>query len=174
MITLLAAVIFLLSFRLRSRASLELEVVALRHQLSVVRRQRPGRVRLLRADRFLWVWLYRIWPQALNAVVLVTPPTVVGWHRRGFRLYWRWRSRSRGPGRPRISPQTCGLIRQMSRANPLWGAPRIHGELLKLRIEISQATVGRSMPRRPKVPFPTWRSFLRNNMSDMVALDMLV
>ena len=89
LITLLAALVSLLSFRLRSRAALELEVVALRHQLRVLRRQRPGRVGLLRADRFLWVWLYRIWPQALNAVVLVKPATVVGWHRRGFRLYWR-------------------------------------------------------------------------------------
>ena len=142
MITLLAALVSLLSFRLRSRAALELEVVALRHQLRVLRRQRPGRVGLLRADRFLWVWLYRIWPQALNAVVLVKPATVVGWHRRGFRLYWRWRSRSRAPGRPRINPQTRDLIRQMSRANPLWGAPRIHGELLKLGIAVSQATVG--------------------------------
>ena len=125
MITLLAAVVSLLSFRLRSRASLELEVIALRHQLRVLRRQRPGRVRLLRADRLLWVWLYRIWPQALNAVVLITPATVVGWHRKGFRLYWRWRPRSGDRGRPRISSLTRDLIRQMSRANPFWGAPRI-------------------------------------------------
>ena len=152
MITILSALVSLLSFRVRSRASLELEVVALRHQVAVLRRQRSGRLRLFCADRLLWVWLYRIWPQALHAMVLVKPATVVQWHRRGFRLYWRWRSRSRQIGRPKTSTEIQQLIRQMSMANPIWGAPRIHGELLMLGIEVSQATVGRYMPRRPKVP----------------------
>src|ERR1700692_2366858 len=133
-----------LSFRFRRRASLELELVALRHQFAVLRRQRPGRLRIFATDRLLWMWLYRIWPRALNAMVLVKPATVIQWHRKGFRLYWRWRSRSRSVGRPKVSSETetRDLIRQMSMANPLWGAPRIHGELLKLGIE-SQATVGR-------------------------------
>jgi hypothetical protein len=96
MITILSALVSLLSFRVRSRASLELELVALRHQVAVLRRQRPGRARLFCADRLLWVWLYRVWPQVLNAVVLVKPATVVQWHRKGFRLYWRWRSRRLG------------------------------------------------------------------------------
>src|SRR4030088_1326382 len=102
MIPLLSALISLLSFRLRRRSSLELELIALRHQVAVLRRQRPGRPKLLCADRLLWVWLYRIWPQALHAMVLVKPATVVHWHRRGFRLYWRWRSQSGCPGRPKL------------------------------------------------------------------------
>jgi putative transposase len=110
----------------------------------------------------------------LDAIVLVKPATIIQWHRKGFRFYWRWRSGSRHPGRPKMSSQTRDLIRQMSTANPLWGAPRIHGELLKLGIEVSQATVGRYMPWRPKVPSPTWRSFLRNHMTDTVAVDMFV
>jgi putative transposase len=152
MIAFLSAIGSLLSFRVRSRASLELELVALRHQVTVLRRQRPGRPRLLATDRLLWVWLYRIWPQVLNTMVLVKPATIVQWHRQGFRVYWR--RQSRHLGRPRMSREIRDLIRQMSQANPLWGAPRIHGELLKLGIEVSQATVGRYLPWRPKVPLP--------------------
>jgi putative transposase len=149
-------------------------LIALRHQVAVLRRQRPGRPRLLCSDRLLWVWLYRIWPQALHAMVLVKPATVIQWHRKGFRLYWRWRSGSGRPGRPKLGTEIRNLICQMSIANPLWGAPRVHGELLKLGIVVSQATVGRYMPWRPKVPSPAWRSFLRNHMSDTVAVDMFV
>src|SRR3990172_13121452 len=174
MVLILSALISLLSFRLRSRASLELEFVALRPQVGGLRRQRKGRVRLFSTDRLLWVWLYRIWPQALDAIVLVKPATVIQWHRRGFRLYWRWRSKSGHPGRPKMITETRVLIRQMSKANPLWGAPRIHSELLKLGIKVSQATVGRYMPWRPKVPSPTWRNFLQNHMSTTVAVDMFV
>jgi hypothetical protein len=119
MITILLALVSLLSFRVRRRAYLELELIALRHQVSVLRRQRPGRARLFCADRLLWVWLYRIWPQALDAIVLVKPATVVERHRKGFRLYWRWRSTSRQPGRPKTSREIRDLIRQMSLANPL-------------------------------------------------------
>jgi transposase InsO family protein len=172
MLTLLSALGSLLSFRVRSRASLELEVVALRHQVTVLRRQRPGRPRLFSTDRLLWVWLYQLWPQVLDALVLVKPATVIGWHRKGFRLYWR--RRSRRLGRPGMNREVRELIRQMSQANPLWGAPRIHGELLKLGIEVSQATVGRYLPWRPKVPSPTWRSFLKNHMHDTAAIDMFV
>ena len=172
MLTLLSALGSLLSFQVRSRTALELELVDLRHQVTVLRRQRPGRPRLLFADRLLWVWLYRIWPQVLDAIVLVKPATVVQWHRKGFRLYWR--RRSRHLGRPRVSREIRDLIRKMSLANPLWGAPRIHGELLKLGIDVSQATVGRYLPWRPKVPSPTWRSFLHNHMHDTAAVDMFV
>ena len=167
-----SALVSLLSFRVRSRASLELELVALRHQVTVLRRQRPSRARLFCADRLLWVWLYRIWPQILNAMVLVKPATVIQWHRKGFRLYWRWRSRHLG--RPKMNSEIRDLIRQMSVANPLWGAPRIHGELLKLGIEVSQATVGRYLPWRPKIPSPTWRSFLHNHLAEIAAIDMFV
>src|SRR2546423_11384678 len=105
MITILSALVSLLFFRVRSRASLEIEVVALRHQVAVLRRQRSGRLRLFCADRLLWVWLYRIWPQALHAMVLVKPATVVQWHPRGFRFYWQWRSRSRQIGPPETGTQ---------------------------------------------------------------------
>src|SRR6266849_5271379 len=172
MIAFLSAVGSLLSFRLRRRASLELELIALRHQVTVLRRQHPGRPRLFSTDRLLWVWLYRVWPQVLNAMVLVKPATVVQWHRKGFRTYWRWRSRS--PGRPKMSTEIRDLIRQMSLANPLWGAPHIHCELLKLGIEVSQATVGRYLRWRPKAPSPTWRSFLHNHLTDIAAIDMFV
>jgi putative transposase len=172
MLTLLSALGSLLSFRVRSRLTLELELVALRHQLTVLRRQCPGQPRLFSADRLLWVWLYRLWPQVLDAMVLVKPATVLDWHRKGFRLYWR--RRSRRLGRPRMNREVRELIRQMSSANPLWGAPRIHGELLKLSIEVSQATVGRYLPWRPKAPSPTWRSFLQNHRPDIVAVDMFV
>ena len=128
MLTLLSALGSLLSFRFRNRLTLELELVALRHQVTVLRRQRPGQPRLLSADRLLWVRLYRIWPKVLDAMVLVKPATVLGWHRQGFRLYWR--RRSRHLGRPGMSREIRDLIRKISRANPLWGAPRINGELL--------------------------------------------
>jgi hypothetical protein len=117
MITILSAPVFLLSFRVSSRASLELELVALRHQVAVLRRRRKGRLRLFFADRLLWVWLYQVWPQILNAMVLVKPATVIQWHRKGFRLYWRWRSRRLG--QPKMSAEIRDLIRQMSMANPL-------------------------------------------------------
>ena len=150
MITILSALASLLSFRVRSRASLELELVALQHQVTVLRRQRPGQLRLVSTDRLLWVWHYRVWPQVLNAMVLVKPATVVQWHRKGFRLYWPWRSRRLG--RPKMSPENRDLIRRMSLANPLWGAPRIHGELLKLGIEVSQPRLGDTCCGSPKSP----------------------
>ena len=165
------SIISVVARRLRSRAMVELENFALRHQLHVLRRQRPGRLRLFTIDRLLWVWLYRIWPRCLDAMVLVKPATVVQWHRQGFRLFWRWRSRS---GRPSVDREIRDLIRHMSRANPLWGAPRIHGELLKLGIEISQATVAKYMLRRRETPSPTWRSFLSNQAQGIAAIDMFV
>src|SRR4051812_42277412 len=115
MIAMISAFVLLFSFRFRSRAGLELELVALWHQVVVLRRQRKGM--MFSTERLLWVWLYQIWPQALNAMVVVKPATVVQWHRKGFRLYWRWRSRSRAPGRPKMSFDIRDLIRQMCRAN---------------------------------------------------------
>jgi putative transposase len=119
MASILSAVVSLFAFRFRSRASLEIELIAVRHQLAVLRRQRPGRPQLSLLDRLLWVWLYRIWPQVIDAMVLVKPTTVMQWHRKGFRLHWRWRSRR--PGRPKIGTEIRALIRRMSNANPLWG-----------------------------------------------------
>src|SRR5271167_4682520 len=121
------SIVSVVARRLRSRALVELENLALRHQLHVLRRQRPGRLRLFAIDRLLWVLLYRLWPRCLEVMVLVKPATVIQWHRQGFRLFWRWRSRS---GWPSVECEIRKLIRQMSSTNPLWGAPRIHGELL--------------------------------------------
>src|SRR5712671_6415906 len=160
-----------LTCRFRGRVELELEVIALRHQLAVLRRQRPGRTQLFSIDRLVWVWLYRLWPRFLKVIVVVKPATVIQWHRQGFRLYWRWRSKS---GRPSVNREVRDLIRQMNSANPLWGAPRIHGELLKLGIEVSQATVAKYMVRRIGTPSPTWRSFLRNEAIGIAAIDMFV
>jgi putative transposase len=171
MLASISALLSWLAGRLRGRAELELEVIALRHQLAVLRRQRPGRPRLFALDRLLWIWLYRVWPRCLNIMVLAKPATVIQWHRQGFRLFWRWRSRS---GRPSVDREVRELIRQMSRANPLWGAPRIHGELLKVGIEVSQATVAKYMGRRIGTPSPTWRTFLRNQASGIAAIDMFV
>jgi hypothetical protein len=172
MMTILSALVSILAFRVRSHASLELELISLRHQVSILRRRHKGRIRLFSTDRLLWVWLYRIWPQVLNAMVLVKPATVVQWHRKGFRLYWRWRSRRLG--RPKMGTEIRDLIRRMSVASRLWGAPRIHGELLKLGIQLSQATVGRYLPWRPKIPSSTWRSFRHNHLTEIAAIDMFV
>src|SRR4029077_5655356 len=122
----------------KTQARLEAEIVLLRHQLNVLRQRVPSKPRLTVADRLLFVWVYRLFPSVLNAVTIVQPETVIRWHRTGFRLYWRWKSRSRG-GRPRIPGEIRRLIREMSLANRLWGAPRIHGELLKLGIEVAQS-----------------------------------
>ena len=160
-----------LAVRFRSRAVVELENLALRHQLRVLRRQRPGRLRLFAVDKLFWMWLYRFWPRCLEVMVLVKPDTVIRWHRQGFRLFWRWRSKA---GRPSADREIRELIRQMSGANPLWGAPRLHGELLKLGIEVSQATVAKYMVRRRGTPSQNWRTFLRNHAEGIAAIDMFV
>ena len=157
---------------LRSRRTLALENVALREQLMVLRRQK-AKVRLKDRDRVFWIWLRRVWPGWRQALVLVEPATVVGWHRRGFRAYWRWRSRPKG-GRPRIDPSVRGLIRHMWSSNPTWGAPRIQAELHKLGIEVSDSTVRRYRPGRPRQASPNWRSFLENHLGDIAAMDFFV
>jgi transposase InsO family protein len=164
----------LLSLRscVRSRAALQLEVLALRHQLHVLARSRPRQVRLSRGDRILWVWLSRVWIQWRSALVIVRPETVIAWHRQGFRLLWTWKSRHRG--RPTVPLEVQKLIRTMSEANPLWGAPRIHGELLKLGLEISQASVAKYMIRERPKPSQTWRTFLANQVAQFVAADFFV
>ena len=122
----------------RSRAALQLEILALRHQLQVLQRTRPRRLRLAKADRWLWVVLSRFWTEWRTALVIVKPETVVAWHRQGFRLWWTWKSRRMG--RPTVPADVRALIRTMAAANPRWGAPRIHGELLKLGIDVCQST----------------------------------
>src|SRR6266436_3161810 len=157
----------------RSKGRLEAEIVILRHQLSVLRSRSPSRARLTLIDRLIFVWLYRLRPSVLSAVVIVQPETVVRWHRAGFRLYWRWKSRARG-GRPRVPRDLRELIRKMSLANPLWGAPRIHGELLKLGIEVAQSTVAKYMGRCRRPPSQSWKTFLRNHAAGIAAMDLLV
>jgi hypothetical protein len=158
----------------RSRAALQLEVIVLRHQLEVLQRTRPARVRLTRLDRILWLLLYRLWPRCLDAVVIVKPETVIAWHYKGFRAFWAWKSRPRRRGRPAVPAEVRTLIRRMTREKPLWGAPRVHGELLKLGIEISQAAVSKYMIRRPKPPSQTWRTLLHNHVGCLASVDFFV
>jgi hypothetical protein len=132
--------------RLARRARLEAENLLLHQQLAVLRRKSPARGRLWNIDRLLLVWLYRLYPSLLDAIIIVQPRTLIRWHRRGFRAYWRWKSRHVG-GRPRIDCEIRTLIRRMSRENPLWGAPRIHGELLMLGIDVAESTVGSTIER---------------------------
>jgi len=169
MLKLERSIISLLARRFRSRAVVEIKNLALRLQLHVLRRQWPGRPGLFAIDHLLRVWLYRLWPRCLEAMVLVKPATVVQWHRQGFWLYWRSR-----PGRRSADREVRNLIRQMSGANPLWGARRIHGELLKLGIGIRQATVVKYMVRRRRAPSPTWTSFPRDHAEGIAAIDMFV
>jgi transposase InsO family protein len=158
----------------KSQARLEAEIVFLRHQLNLQRRRLPAKPRLTAADRLLFVWLYRLVPSLLNAAVVIQPDTIVRWHRAGFRAYWRWKSRSRG-GRPKVAAEVRCLIRQMSVENSLWGAPRIHGELLKLGIEVAQSTVAKYMAKRRRPGSgQTWRTFLRNHVAGIGAMDFLV
>jgi putative transposase len=153
---------------------MQIEILALRHQLAVLQRQTTKRPSLRSADRLLWVLLSRVWMEWRSALVIVKPATVIGWQRKGFRLYWRWKSRAGKSGRPCVSREIRDLIRTMSRANPLWGAPRIHGELLKLGIQISQGAVAKYMVRPRKPPSQTWRTFLENHVSELVATDFLL
>jgi len=174
MTALLRALVHGLAASFRDRASLQLEVMALRHQLEVLNRQGRGRVRLSPLDRAFWSLLYRFWSGCLDSLVFVKPDTVVRWHRKGFRHYWTWKSRPRRRGRPTIPAEVKALIRRMSRENALWGAPRIHGELLKLGIEVSQATISKYMSRHPKPPSQSWRSFLENHTCCLVGVDFFV
>ena len=157
----------------RSRAALQLEVLALQHQLRVLQRAQSPRLRLTPVDRLLWVWLSRTWSQWRTALRIVKPETVIAWHRRGFRLFWAWKSRHK-PGRPTVPQEVRTLIRTMSTANPLWGSPRIHGELLKLGFTVSQTTVATYMTRSRPLPSQTWRTFLTNHTQQLVAADFFV
>ncbi len=156
-----------------SRRDLLLENLALRQQLLAVQRRKP-RPRLARLDRLFWVVVRRLWLQWKQALVIVTPETVVRWHRAGFRLYWNWISRHRKAfGRKRISKEVRDLIFRMVAENPTWGAPRIHGELLKLGFDFSERTVSRWIQRAPRNPEPArrWQAFLQNHREAIAAMD---
>ena len=154
----------------RSRHELALENLALRQQLATLKYRCP-RPHLTDSDRLFWVVLSRLWPGWTDVLHIVQPATVIRWHRQGFRYYWRWKSRNRG--RPRIDTETRELIRRMCLANPLWGAPRIHGELLKLGIDVSEATVSKYIIRRRGPPSQSWRTFLQNHSKELISLDFL-
>jgi putative transposase len=157
----------------RSRLAMQVEILALRHQLGVYQRT-CARPRLKPPDRMLWAWLSGAWPAWREALVFVKPETVIAWRRRKFRDYWTRLSRSGKPGRPSTPREVRDLIRHMSAANPLWGAPRIVGELAKIGIELSPSTVGRYMVRRHRPPSATWRAFLKNHVREIVATDFFV
>src|SRR6185437_4632297 len=160
MFALLCFVLAVLASLFKSKSRLQAENAALRHQLIVLRRKLRGRVKLANSDRWFFIRLYRWFPPILPALMIVRPETLVRWHRAGFRSYWRWKSRSLG-GRPQIETELRALIRQMSIENPPWGAPRIHGELLKLGFEVAQSSVAKYMVKRRGPPSQGWRTFLR-------------
>jgi transposase InsO family protein len=157
----------------RSRRRLEVENLFLRHQLNIALRRAPHRLWLRGSDRALLVWMTWRWPSLLGMSRIVQPDTILRWHRAGFRAYWRWKSRGQ-PGRPKIDRELRELIRRMSKENQLWGAPRIHGELLKLGFEIAESTVSKYMIKRQGPPSQSWRTFLRNHADAIAAIDLCV
>jgi transposase InsO family protein len=173
MIGLLRFVLGILASPFKSKSRLEAENAVLRHQLIVLRRKMPGRPRLTNNDRWFLIQLYRWFPSILQVLTIIQPGTLVRWHRDGFRYYWRWKSRPLG-GRPRIDTELRVLIRRMSMENPLWGAPRIHGELLKLGFEVAQSSVAKYMVKRRSPPSQGWRTFLHNHAPDIAAMDLFV
>jgi Integrase core domain len=173
MCPLLCFVMAVLALPFKSKSRLEAENAALRHQLIVLRRKVHGRVRLTNNDRWFFIQLYRWFPSIQQVLTIIKPDTLVRWHRAGFRCYWRWKSRPLG-GRPQIETDLHALIRQMSMENPLWGAPRIHGELLKLGFEVAQSSVAKYMVRRRGPPSQGWLTFLRNHAPDIAAMDLFV
>src|SRR5712664_1335902 len=173
MIGLLCFALAVLASPFKSKLRLEAENAVLRHQLNVVRRRLPGRVRLTNHDRWFLIQLYRWFPSILQVLTIIRPETLVRWHRAGFRCYWRWKSRPLG-GRPQIDTELRALIRRMSVENPLWGAPRIHGELLKLGFEVAQSSVAMYMVKRRGPPSQGWRTFLHNHAPEIAAMDFFV
>ena len=156
---------------LKTRAALHFENVALRHQIGVLQRSATKRPRLQATDRLLWVWLSRVWADWRSSLVIVKPETVVAWHRKAFLLFWTWKIRRGKAGRSVVPREVRDLIRRMSKENPGWGVPRIHGELLKLGINIGETSVSKYLVRSPKPPSQTWRTFLENHLKSLVSVD---
>src|SRR5437588_1571049 len=173
MVALISFLLNMVASLFKSKSRLEAENAALRHQLIVLQRKVRGRVPFTNSDRLFFVQLYRWFPSVLKAVIIIRPETLVRWHRAGFRRYWRWKSRSLG-GRPQIDADLRALIGRMSAENPLWGAPRIHGELLKLGFEVAQSSVAKYMVKRCGPPSQGWCTFLRNHAPDIAAMDLFV
>src|SRR3954452_18617184 len=172
MIGLLCFALAVLASPFKSKLRLA-EKAALRHQLIVLRRKLRGRVRLANSDRWFFIQLYRWFPSILQVLTIIRPETLVRWHRAGFRCYWRCKSCPLG-GRPQIETELRALIRRLSVENPLWGAPRIHGELLKLGFEVAQSSVAKYMVKRRGPPSQGGRTFLRNHAPDIAAMDLVV
>ena len=173
MIGLFCFVLAVLASPFKSKLRLEAENAVLRHQLIILRRRLHGRVGQTTHDRWFFIQLYRWFPSILKVLTIIRPETLVRWHRAGFRRYWRWKSRRRG-GRPPVETELRALIRRMSIANPLWGAPRIHGELLKLGFEVAQSSVAKYTVKRRVPPSLGWRTFLHNHAPDTAAMDLFV
>ncbi len=155
---------------LRSQTELAAENLALRQQLAILK-EKAKRPRLRPRDRVFWVWLSKLWSNWRSVLVIVQPRTVVRWHGQGFKLYWRWKSRAKKPGRPPIWREIRSLVRRVCRENPTWGAPRIHSELKLLGYDVAETTVDKYMIRDRKPPSPEWRAFLDNHLQDIVAID---
>jgi transposase InsO family protein len=173
MLALICFVLAVFGLPFKSSGRLEAENAALRHQVMMLRRQVRGRVHLTNFDRLFLVQLYRWFPSILKAVIVVQPETLVRWHRAGFRCYWRWKSRPRG-GRPQVGVELRALIQRRSVDNPLWGAPRIHDELLKLGFEVAQSSVAKYMAKSRGPPSQGWGTFLRNHAPEIAAMDLFV
>ena len=172
MLGLATLVFHLLLALFKSRQRLEAENAAFQ-QLIVLARRAPKRLHLTNTDRLVFIDLYRMFPWIRDALLIPKPETVLRWHRAGLRTFWRWKSRPHG-GRPKIPAELRALIREMSRANPLWGAPRLHGELLKLGISLAQSTVAKYMVRRRGPPSQNWATFLRNHAPQIAAVDLFI
>src|SRR5881397_3616197 len=170
MVTLLLHLLRLLPMLCGSHRQVALENLALRHQLAVYKKM-VNRPKLLRSDRLFWVALSRVWTGWRQALVIVSPNTVLRWQRRRFREYWARLSARPAAGRSRVSRQIRALVVRMAQANPLWGAPRIHGELQMLGIDVAERTVSRLVPKRRSPPSQTWRTFLTNHVRDLVFID---
>ena len=170
---LVRLVVWMVVDLMRSRATLEAEILTLRQQIYVLRRTAPKKLSFCTVDRLIFVGLYQLFPKICDVLAIVKPDTIVRWHHAGFRSYWRWKSRPRG-GRPTVPLEVRRLIREMSITNPLWGAPRIHGELLKLGIDIGQTSVAKYMAKRRGPPSQGWKTFLNNHADGIAAMDLFV
>ena len=170
LISLVALLVSLWSI-VRSRLARQFEILSLRQQIGVLQRSVRKRPKLTPADRLFWASSSRLWRDWRSTLVLVKPETVIGWQRQGFRLFWTWKVRHGQPGRPAVARETRDLIRRMCRENPTWGAPRIHGELLKLGIDIGETSLSKYMVRCRKPPSQTWPTFLENHVSQLVSID---
>ncbi len=167
---IIQAICVLLPALLKPQLSLAAENLALRQQLAIYHHSRP-RPKLRKRDRLFWIILSRVWRGWQAALVIVQPATVIGWHRQGFQRFWRWKSENGKLGRPRVEREVRDLIRQISRENPTWGAPRIQAELKLLGYSVAESTVAKYMVRTHKPPSPTWKTFLKNHMLDLAAID---